>query len=129
MIAVDSSVWIALLRRTPSQAVTRLNAIESARSILVGDIVLLEVLRGARDEAHAAAIEKRLRRFQLRPMLSPELASQAARHYRKLRGLGVTIRKSPDLVIATYCIAHGHHLLHQDRDFEPFAQHCGLLIA
>ncbi|CAN7546262.1 PIN domain nuclease [Bosea sp. LjRoot90] len=129
MIAVDSSVWIALLRRTPSQAVTRLNAIESARSILVGDVVLLEVLRGARDEAHAAAIEKRLRRFQLRPMLSPELASQAARHYRKLRSLGVTIRKSPDLVIATYCIANGHHLLHQDRDFEPFAEHCGLLIA
>lgn len=129
MIAVDSSVLIALLRRTPSQAVARLNAIESAASILVGDIVLLEVLRGARDEAHASALEKRLRRFPIRPMLSPELAPQAARHYRKLRSLGVTIRKSPDLVIATYCIAHGHHLLHQDRDFDPFAEHCGLLIA
>jgi len=129
VIAVDSSVWIALLRRTPSQAVARLNAIESARTILVGDIVLMEVLRGARDEAHASALEKRLRRFQIRPMLSPELASQAARHYRKLRGLGVTTRKSSDLIIASYCIANGHHLLHQDRDFEPFAEHCGLLIA
>lgn len=129
MIAVDSSVLIALLRRTPSQAVARLNAIESAASILVGDIVLLEVLRGARDEAHASALEKRLRRFQVRPMLSPELASQAARHYRKLRSFGVTIRKSPDLVIATYCITHGHYLLQQDRDFDPFAKHCGLLIA
>lgn len=129
MIAVDSSVWIALLRQTSSEAVTRLNAVESAASIVVGDIVLMEVLRGAHDEAHAAAIERRMRRFQVRPMLSPELASQAARHYRKLRSLGVTVRKSPDLVIATYCIAHGHHLLHQDRDFEPFAEHCGLLIA
>ncbi len=129
MIAVDSSVWITLLRRMPSQAVMRLNAIESAASIIVGDIVLMEVLRGARDETHAAALEKRLRRFQVRPMLSPELALQAARHYRKLRGLGVTIRKSPDLIIATYCIAHGHHLLHEDRDFDPFAEHCGLLLA
>jgi predicted nucleic acid-binding protein len=129
VIAVDSSVWITLLRRMPSQAVMRLNAIESAASIIVGDIVLMEVLRGARDETHAAALEKRLRRFQVRPMLSPELALQAARHYRKLRGLGVTIRKSPDLIIATYCIAHGHHLLHEDRDFDPFAEHCGLLLA
>ncbi len=129
MIVVDSSVWIALLRRTPSQAVAQLKAIESARSILVGDIVLMEVLRGARDEAHASALEKRMRSFQVRPMLSPELASQAARHYRKLRGLGVTIRKSPDLIIATYCIATGHRLLHQDRDFDPFIAHCGLLIA
>ena len=129
MIAVDSSVWIALLRRAPSEAVIRLQAVESASSILVGDIVLMEVLRGARDDAHAAAIETRLSQFQMRPMLNAELASQAAGHYRRLRGRGITIRKSADLVIATYCIAHKHHLLHQDRDFDPFAEHCGLLTA
>lgn len=129
MIAVDSSVWIALLRREASEAVASLEAIEDERSILLGDIVLLEVLRGTRTEEHAAAIEKRLRRFIVRPMLSPALAVDAARHYRDFRAVGVTIRKSADLIIATYCIAHGHALLHQDRDFDPFVAHCGLRLA
>lgn len=59
-------------------------------------------------------------------MLGAELAVAAAGHYRALRTLGITIRKTADLVIATFCIAHGHSLLHDDRDFEPFAEHLSL---
>ena len=45
-----------------------------------------------------------------------------------LRGLGITIRKLPDLIIGTYCIEHRHSLLHDDRDFEPMRIHLGLQV-
>jgi hypothetical protein len=48
-----------------------------------------------------------------------------ARNYRALRAAGVTVRKTPDLIIGTYCIEHGHTLLHADRDFEPMREHLG----
>jgi predicted nucleic acid-binding protein len=59
-------------------------------------------------------------------MLSPAYAIQAAHHYRHLRRHGITIRKSADMIIATYCIIHDHRLLHMDRDFEPMVRHLGL---
>jgi len=129
VIVVDSSVWIALLRGEISRGVTVLRSLENTGEILVGDIVLLEILRGARDEAHAAAIEERIRQFAMVAMLSPALAVRAAWHYRELRKRGITVRKTADLIIAAFCIEHGHLLLHQDRDFDPFAAHCGLQLA
>lgn len=129
MIVVDSSAWIGLLRGDRSPPVDRLRELEETQNVLVGDIVLLEILRGARSDQQALAIETRLRRFAVARMLSPVLARQGAAHYRNLRARGITIRKTPDLIIATYCIANRHRLLHQDRGFDPFAEHCGLLIA
>lgn len=95
----------------------------------MGDLILLEVLQGARDEGHAARIEGNLRRFQVVPMLDDKLAVQAARNYRMLRGIGITIRKTIDVVIGTFCIADGHSLLHDDRDFDPMVRHLGLQVA
>lgn len=56
------------------------------------------------------------------------LTVKAAENYRLLRGLGITIRASADLIIGTYCIEHGHVLLHDDRDFEPMREHLGLQV-
>jgi predicted nucleic acid-binding protein len=57
-----------------------------------------------------------------------DIAIQAARNFRVLRSLGVTVRKTIDTVIATRCIESGHELLHSDRDFDPFAKHLGLRV-
>jgi predicted nucleic acid-binding protein len=129
VILVDSSVWIALLRNTQTPATARLAAAASGGRLLVGDLILLEVLQGARDEAHAARIERNLRRFSVVSLLDAELAACAARNYRRLRGMGITLRKAADLVIGTYCIEHRHALLHDDRDFAPMETHLGLMIA
>lgn len=94
----------------------------------MGDIVLMEVLRGARDEPHAARLGRELRNFEIVPMLGAALAVQVARNYRALRAAGFSVRKMPDLIIATYCIEHGHTLLHDDRDFEPMRVHLGLRV-
>jgi predicted nucleic acid-binding protein len=99
------------------------------RALLVGDLVLLEVLRGARDERSAARLARDRRDFAVVPMLGERLAMQVARNYRFLRGLGITVRKTPDLLIGTCCIEHGHELLHDDRDFEPMRVHVGLRVA
>ena len=129
MILVDSSVWIARLRGRETEATARLRALIPREPLLIGDLILLEVLQGARDEAHAARIERDLRRYAVVPLLDDELAPRAARNYRALRDLGVTIRKTADLIIGTYCIERGHTLLHDDRDFDPMEQHLGLRVA
>lgn len=130
MIFVDSSVWIANLRGSESDAVRKLRsyADNDDGQLLVGDLVLLEVLQGARDEAHAARIEQNLRRFPVAAMLDDGLAVQAARNYRSLRGRGITVRKTADMIIGTFCIEGGHTLLHEDRDFDPMVQHLGLQV-
>jgi predicted nucleic acid-binding protein len=128
VIVVDSSVWIAYFRAVDNVSTRKLDALDLDLSLLVGDIVLLEVLRGARNASDARRIERELRRFDVVPMLGEALAIEAARNYRFLRGLGITLRKVPDLIIGTYCIEHGHILLHDDRDFEPMREHLGLQV-
>src|SRR5271170_8195254 len=107
MIVVDSSVWIAHLRNMQIPAVVKLRAIADPLDIIVGDIVLLEVLQGARDDAHAAAIERNLRQFEIAAMLDEGLAVRAARYYRILRDRSVTVRKTIDVIIGAYCLEHG----------------------
>ena len=128
MIIVDTSVWIAHLRDQPLAVVQTLRDPAIADEILVGDIVLTEVLQGARNEAHAGALETALRQFPIVAMVGGQMATRSARNYRKLRGAGFTMNKIADLFVGTYCIEHGHHLLQCDADFEPMARVCNLLL-
>ncbi len=128
MILVDSSVWIAHLRGQRTEATAKLEAAAEREPLLVGDLILLEVLQGARDEAHAERIERGLRRYRLVPLLDVDLAPRVARNYRRLRDLGITIRKTADVVIGTFCIERRHALLHDDRDFAPLERHLGLKV-
>lgn len=126
MIVVDSSGWIAYLRAEDKPGVHFLRSMRKPSDILVGDLILMEVLQGARDERHAAAIEKHLRRFTIVSVLDTGIAVKAAENYRLLRGHGITVRKTIDTIIATFCIENDHQLLHQDRDFSHFQKHLGL---
>lgn len=129
MIVVDSSVWIANLRNLDTAAVRTLHSIDHEESqVLIGDLILLEVLQGARDDLHASRIEHALRRFPIEAMLNQDLAVRAARNYRALRERGVTVRKTIDVIIGTFCIAGGHQLLHADRDFDPMVTYLGLQV-
>ncbi|MDW6021974.1 PIN domain nuclease [Mesorhizobium sp. BAC0120] len=128
MIVVDSSVWIAKLRNVSNAATERFNAIRDTDEIIVGDIVLLEVLQGARDDRDAARLEYYLRSFRIARMMDPELAVRTAESFRQLRSKGITIRKTVDLAIGTFCIDRGYRLLHNDRDFSPMVEHLGLRV-
>ena len=127
MIVVDSSVWIGVLAGAANPHVQAFLAIGDRNQILLGDVVLLEVLRGVRTEAAARKAEADLRRFRLVQMLDPDIAARAAWNYRHLRSFGITIRSTVDLIIGTYCIEHGHQLLHRDRDYDHM-QRLGLQV-
>ncbi len=129
MILVDSSVWIDLLNNAATPATGRLRALLPTGPILVGDLILCEVLQGLRTEAEARLVERVLGRYIVASLLDAGLAVKAAANYRLLRRRGITIRKTIDLVIGTFCIERGHALLHSDRDFEPMERLLGLQAA
>jgi predicted nucleic acid-binding protein len=129
VILVDSSVWIDLLNNVVTEPVRRLRALIPTTPLLIGDLILCEVLQGLRIEAQARLVERSLRRFEAVSLIDPELAVKAAANYRFLRRRGITVRKTIDLIIGTFCIERGHLLLHSDRDFAPMESLLGLQTA
>jgi predicted nucleic acid-binding protein len=129
VIVVDSSVWIDFLNGRNAAHVERLQAALGVDEIIVGDLMLCEVLQGLDSERDARQVESLLRRFEIVPMAGEAIAVSAARNFRSLRRRGVTIRKTIDLLIGTWCIENRRALLHNDGDFKPMAQHLGLIEA
>ncbi|WP_168076498.1 PIN domain nuclease [Caulobacter sp. SSI4214] len=129
MILVDSSVWIDFFRGTATPQVERLDALLGVEPLAIGDLILTEVLQGFPRQSDFDQALAALSAFTLVEIAGHDIALQAARNYRALRGLGVTPRKTIDTLIATRCIESGHALLFSDRDFEPFVEHLGLVSA
>jgi predicted nucleic acid-binding protein len=127
VIVVDTSIWIDHLRGVSSDRIGKLRTLMRLQpELLIGDLILCEVLQGCRSEAEATEVEAALREFAIVPLCTHDLAVRAAANYRLLRRRGVTIRTTIDMIIGTFCIEHGHMLLHSDRDFEPMERILGL---
>ena len=94
--------------------------------IVIGDLILAEVLQGFRAEGDARKARTALDRLLFQPMVGRDVALASARNYRALRARDVTVRKTIDMLIATFCLENGHRLLHSDRDFVPIVEHLGL---
>ena len=127
MIVVDSSVWIDFLNGRNASHVRRLRGLLGAGELIVGDLMLCEVLQGLDSERTALEVEALLRRFEIVSMAGDAIAVAAARNFRSLRRRGITVRKTIDLLIGTWCIENGIPLLHNDSDFHPMARHLGLI--
>lgn len=128
MILVDSSVWIDYFRGTPTPQADMLDKLLGVETLSTGDLILAEVLQGFEDERHFDLAKRMMMSLEIINLGGLDIAIQAARNFRALRRLGVTIRKTIDTVIATRCIESGYHLLHNDRDFDPFVKHLGLRV-
>ena len=129
MILVDSSVWIDFFRGNDTPQVERLDALFAQERIAVGDLIITEVLQGFRLERDFNQARKTLEAFEFVELAGADIAIKAAKNFRALQGLGFTIRKTIDTIIATKCIEARYSLLHADRDFEPFKMHLGLKVA
>ena len=127
MIVVDSSVWIDFLNGRAAPHVRRLQSMLGSDEIIVGDLMLCEVLQGLDSERAARQVESLLRCFEIAPMAGDAVAVAAARNFRSLRRRGITMRKTIDLLIGTWCIENRRPLLHNDADFHPMARHLGLV--
>lgn len=129
MILVDSSVWIDYFRGDLTPQTDCLDQLLSSDVLLIGDLVLAEVLQGFISEHDFNQAKTLLTALPVVPLVGPAIVLQAARNFRELRALGVTVRKTIDTLIATSCIENGYTLLYSDRDFDPFVEHLGLLSA
>lgn len=126
-IVADTSVWIDYYRRPPTRHALKLDAALELHSVIVPDLVLVEVMRGIASEPLATEIEQEFRHFETAQIGGRKIALIAAQNYRFLRSKGITIRGSIDLLIGTWCIENHVPLLHNDRDFEMMEQHLGLV--
>lgn len=119
MILVDSSVWIDYFNGTKTAETDLFDSILGGELIVMGDLILVEVLQGFQSEKDFELAKTELLSFPFMDMCSKDLAIESALNYRKLRANGVTVRKTIDVLIGTFCIQHQISLLHSDRDFEP----------
>ena len=129
MILVDSSVWVDYFNGTISPETDLLDAVLGSEPVAISDLILTEVLQGFRSDSDYNQAKSLLTGLTVFEMLGQDMAIRAADNYRALRRRGVTIRKTVDCIIATFCIERGLPLLYSDRDFEPFVRALGLVSA
>ncbi len=128
MILVDSSVWIDYFNGTETLATKKLDNLLGVQPVCTGDLILAEVLQGFRLDPDYQAAKTLLCSLPVYTMLGVTLSLKSAENFRKLRKQGITIRKTIDTMIATYCIENELPLLHSDKDFQPFQQFLGLHV-
>ena len=128
MILVDSSVWIDYFNDIATRETDLLDDLLGREPILTGDLIIAEVLQGFRSDADYRKAKAALDDLLYEPMVGREIAIANARNYRKLRAKGITVRKTIDMLIATFCLENRHSLLHADRDFDAIAEHLGLVV-
>ena len=128
MVIVDSTVWVDYFNGLHNPETDWLDTELDQQRIGLTTIILCEVLQGVRDDRKAARVEAELLKLEVFESGGVALAVQAARNYRTLRSRGRTVRKTLDVLIATFCLQEQHSLLHRDRDFDPFEELLGLSV-
>ena len=126
MILVDSSVWIDYFNGNSTWQTDLLDTYLSKVPVIIGDLILTEVLQGFRSDKDYETVKNLLSALPFRQIGGYNVAVQSAQNYRHLRKSGVTVRKTIDIIIATFCIIEGLILLHDDRDFDPMVFHFSL---
>jgi len=126
MIFVDSSVWIDYFNGKTSPEVEKLDSLLGAEPISTGDLILAEVLQGFRSDKDYKTAKSLLTSLTIFNMLDTNIAIKSADNFRLLRKKGITVRKTVDTIIATFCIQNKLSLLHTDKDFRPFHKHLHL---
>lgn len=128
MIIVDTTVWIDYLTGKDTPQTLWLETAIGRHEIGLTDVILCEVLQGVRSNQEFNKTRRELLTFDVFVNGGVDIATSAAQNYRLLRSLGITVRKTIDCLIATFCIENDFELLHNDRDFDPFEEHLGLRV-
>lgn len=126
MLFIDSSVWIDYFNGKVTAQTDYLHEAIGEGIVIVGDLILTEILQGFRLDTDFDAARDALTSFPVLNMVNQKVAIASAVNYRFLRKKGVTVRKTMDCLIATFCIESDFTLLHADRDFNHFEQYLGL---
>lgn len=128
MLIIDSTVWVDYFNGIENPQTDYLEKMVDQAPIMIGDLILAEVLQGFRDDTDFEKARRVFAKYIQVEMVNSALALQSARNYRYLRRRGITVRKTIDSLIATYCIENEHELLHNDNDFDGYEKHLGLRV-
>lgn len=128
MVLVDTSVWIDYFNGKINAETDRLDGLLGSGALLTGDLILTELLQGFDRDADFRRARQLMDSLPCVDLVGRDVAIRAAGHFRELRRRAITVRKTIDVLIATYCIAHDHALLHRDKDFTVFERHLGLQV-
>lgn len=128
MIVADTSVWIDYFRGLVAPHTNLLDRELSASRIVIGDLIMTELLQGFRQEREFQIVKQLLENLEYRDFVGRDMAIAAAQNFRVLRRHGITVRKTIDVLIGTFCIVNGCVLLHNDRDFDPMERLLGLRV-
>ena len=126
MILVDSSIWIDYFNGKKTRQTDWLDSALGTTPVIMGDLILTEVLQGFQNSREFKIAKDLLLGMPFMPMVGLDIAIQSVENYRSLRKRGVTVRKTIDVIIGTFCIHYQLPLLHDDRDFEPMVRFLGL---
>ena len=129
MILADTSVWIDYFNGNDIPLTDELDSGLAQGIIAIGDLIFLEILQGFKNDKDYNLAKSTLGTLEQYEMLGHAQALKSAENYRVLRKKGLTIRKTTDVIIATFCIENKLPLLFSDRDFIPFVDHLGLIPA
>ena len=128
MIVADTSVWIDYVKGIDAPHTNILDYELIYNRVVTGDIIMVEFLQGFKDDREYLIAKQIMENLDYRDFLGKEIAIQAANNYRKLRKQGITVRKTIDVIIATFCIENGFPLIHNDRDFDSMEEILGLIV-
>jgi predicted nucleic acid-binding protein len=130
LILPDSSAWIEYLRATESPTHLRLRElVTSGARFAITDVVLLEVLGGARNRRHRDELKRLLYACEYVRTVAPADFEMGAEIYRACRRNGETIRKLTDCVIAAVALRCDTPVLTCDGDFQAISRHVPLELA
>jgi predicted nucleic acid-binding protein len=129
MVIVDTTVWVDYLRGDVTPQTAWLDQALSRERLGITDLILCEVLQGIGNATQYQRTKRQLTKLEVFGCVGAGIAIASAGNYRALRARGITVRKTIDCLIATFCIRNGHELLHDDRDYAPFARFLGLRLA
>jgi len=128
VVLIDTSVWVDYFNGVATRQSDRLDQLLGTGEVLIGNLILAEILQGFTRDADYRRARTLLLELPYADLSGREVALQAAASYRTLRARGITVRKTVDMIIGTFCILSGHSLLHADRDFDAIERHLGLRI-
>jgi predicted nucleic acid-binding protein len=128
VVVVDTSVWIDYVRGLKTPYTNALDYELMQNQVITGDLLIAEFLQGFRSDKDFEAAKEIMDSLIYFDMLGKDIAIKAALNFRFLRKNGITVRKTADVIIGTFCIEHEFPLLHNDRDFEPMEKYLGLHV-
>ncbi len=126
MVIIDTSAWIEYFRGGIRRVSEKVEWCLEEDLVAMGDLVYCEIMQGIRATKKRKEVSELLLSLPHFDMVGFSMAEKSAANYRLLRSRGVTVRKTIDVLIGTFCAEHGFQIVHSDSDFDLMAKHIGL---